>query len=402
MDSWWETPLCTGFLKTIVDEIWSGKIVLLFLPTHTPKGFFPKLKSSFANRDIKSMTRINLEGCDNTKSFPVEEMIHSCFHLDELDRFIPARVDGIFSCPEVGVSNLIIFEKLTPARLHHFKEFLAEFTRFSNKKSSLHHHKILVILDPNQFRSAEFPAEPGISKILYEGIFDKLDQQLALRYLVKPDSGDSTPFTENLISSISQFDYNFSETLSEQKNLLDYLKDICFQYANQNGWDNIKYIPTHTLTDHEYWSRWAMGIADKKNGEIIYHSGYLVLKDKTMEVDNRIWQVGIEILLPLIETIRLKILKCQKLTFPKSIHNKKTGETIEDKFNFEIGEILFLWQKNEIRFNGVSRLEKERLFHLLNLAKTIRDELAHVKIPPISDIIHFYEEYHQIEAVFKP
>ena len=400
MNSWWETPLCAGFLKTICDEIWSGKIVLIFLPHHTPKGFFPELKTTFANRDIKSITRINLEQCDADEPYIIERTIHSGFHLEEFERFVPSRVEEIFNCPEVGVSNLIIFEKLSQPLLKSFKEFLNEYTRLVNKKSSIHHHKILVILDPNQFHSSDFPAEPGISKILYEGVFDKLDQSLALRYLMKLDSGDITPFIENLIASLSQFDYSFSQILCEEENLLDRLLDICFKYANTKEWEKVKYIPANFLSDNEYWSRWAMGIADKKNGEVLYHSGYLILKEKTLEVNNRIWQVGIEILLPLIETIRLKILKCPRLTFPQSIYIKSTGEHIKDKFKYEIGEILFLCQKREIQFNGISKTEKDRLLYVITLAKTIRDELAHVKIPQTSDITQFYNECHKIDTIF--
>lgn len=401
MDSWWETPLCSGFLRNIVDEIWSGQFVLAFLPKHTPCGFISELKLISELRDIKSFKRINLKLCNLNDPFPIETLLHAHFHLGESDIFVGRRVFDIFNTTEVGISNLIIFENLSVPLLKSFKEFLEEYRLFSIKRVSSHRHKILVILDPNQFKSSDFAGEAGISKIHFEGIFDRLDQTLALRYLTELNLGYITPYIENLIVSLSQFDYTFSETLCGHMNLLENFREICLNHAKTNGWNKVEYIPTNLLSDKDYWLRWAKGIAEKKNGEIFYHSGYLIIHEKILEINKRIWQVGLEILLPMVENMRQKILNCPKFIFPVEFYNEKTKVLIEDKFEFEIGDIFFLWKNFQIRFIGFSRIEKEQLFNFINLCKTIRNDLSHLRIPQTYDITQFYNEYNKVDNILK-
>ena len=57
-------------------------------------------------------------------------------------------------------------------------------------------------------------------------------EETALRYILRLDFGDITPYIENLITTLSQFDYGFSEMLCHFDNLLEDCRDICLEHAD--------------------------------------------------------------------------------------------------------------------------------------------------------------------------
>ena len=399
MDSWWETPLCSRFLKSIIDEVWAGQIVLVFLPKHIPEGFYSGLKIALKLRDINSFEKIDLNNCANDIPYPIESLIHTQFNLDEQETFVGKRVNDIFSFLEARSSQVIIFENLPKLFLEKFKGFIEEYRRFSIQKALGNRHKIIVLLDPEIVKSNDFAGEAGIVKILFQGVFSKLDHYFGLRFYLDFNIGDITPLVENMISSLAQFDFILVEKLCNCEDLIEHYSDYLKDYAEQNHWGNIKFKPINQLTDDELWERWAKGILDKKSNTVIYHSAFLKIHEKDPELKRRIWHSGVEILLPMIEDSRNNILSCSKLVFPFKFLNEKTNEIKTNKFDFEVGEIYYMMNKREIQFKGFSGSEIPRILNFVELCKTIRNDLAHLRIPQKNDITKFYREFYSIDEI---
>ncbi len=404
MNSWWETPIYSNFLESIKDEIWSGKIVLAFLPKHTPPNFISALHSKLELKDKFYFERINLAECVDNVPYPVESFLFSHFGLDtEMDSYIPKSASAIFSELDSGSNKLFVFDNISAQIAEKFMGFLIDSGRFLTSIPLINRHKILVILDPSNYNNLNFMSESGIAKILFQGIFDKLNHTLGIRYYYKYDNGVFTNLIENLIASLSCHDIRLIESLLDCDDLIEEFQDCLLNFAKEQGWDRIKFKKVENLTGSEIWERWSLGLLEIQKDKPIYHSAYLKIHQKEAELNRRIWMSYTEILLPVIEEIRDNILKSDKFIFNPTFHNKITGEIITDKNDLEMGELCFyINRRREIVLKSIPVAGKDRIIEFVNICRSIRNDLAHLRIPETRNIKLFYNEYEEICKMMEP
>ena len=397
MNSLWETPKNTEFLELIINEIWSGKIVLAFLPNHTPDDFLSQLKIKFGENKSIIYEKINLAYCDETDKKPIESLLFSHFELEEqTDTFIKKSTASIFNYVDFNPQKIFVFQNLPSTLIDHFREFIFTLAHHLISKSVHERHKVLVLLNPENFKLSDFTSESGIQRILYEGYSDKLDHTLSLRYYHKYEDEPFTPLYERMITSLSVYDPGLTESLIDCDNLIEDYREQLNEYAKSKKWDKISYKQIKRLTEDEIWEMWSKGILDKVNDEYEYHSAFLGIHNKESELEKRIWQSGIEILMPLIEEIRDRILKSKKLEFPDTIYNYKTEKFITNKMDLEIGEICYNVNKKNIRIRWLNSSETNNVYDFINLCKTIRNDLSHLRIPSTQNIKKFFQGYDRI------
>lgn len=403
MNSWWETPIYSNFLESIKDDIWSGKIVLAFLPKHTPPNFISALQSKMEIKDKFYFERINLAECDENVPYPIESFLFTHFGLDSnLDSYIPKSASAIFSKVDSGANKMFVLENLSAPMADLFKNFLVDVGRFLTSLPFFNRHKILIILDASNFSNLNFTSESGISKILFRGVFDKLNHTIGVRYYYKFDNGVFTSLIENLIATLSCYDIRLIESLLDCDDLIEEFQDCLLNFAKKHSWENIKFKKVENLSDADIWERWSLGLLEIQGDKPFYHSAYLKIHEKEAELNRRIWLSFTEILSPVIEEIRDRILKSDKLIFPFKFQNKITGEIITDKNDLEIGELCYFINRREIVLKSVPVTEKIRIIEFVNNCRSIRNDLAHLKIPETRNIKLFYNEYEEICKMLEP
>jgi len=406
MNSWWETPLCSKFINEITDEIHGGNIVLVFIPKHAHKNFLSQFKVVFDRNRNLLFDKINLKECDISDSKPVESLLFTLFEIDDnTNTFIPKNAASIFryledikekSHIEDNRSiDFFVFENVTNTILEHFRNFIIDLGHHLSSLPVYNRPKIMAIIDPEKFSNSDFTSETGISKILFQGVFDKLDLSLGLRYYHEYQADVFTALNESIIVSLALFDSELADELTDCDNLMKQYPEILINYATVRKWNEIKYISENNLTPDEIWKRWSIGILEIKNDKPVYHSAFLKAHNKEKELTKRIWTSGIEILMPLIEEFRGKILKSDKILFPKHFKNTKNGD-IKTKMDLEIGNIYHYVNTREINLKYFSQPEREKLKIYIKTSWSIRNDLSHLRMPTGDNIKQFLKEYDNI------
>jgi hypothetical protein len=394
MNSWWETPLHSKFLKGIGDVIDDGNIALIYTPLHIPKSFLSQLKITLSKGEHISFEKVNLLDCDVEEDKPIESLLFNSFELDtNIEEFIPKTAAAIFEKIVLDENDVLVFENLPTLLLDNFKGFIIDLGRYLSRKTIFDRQKIIVTLDPNQFKENDFANESGIHKIYFQGCYDKLDYTLGLRYYYNYNADNFTLLNENIIASISSFDIKLIDELIECNNLMEDYPEILCDYAKENQWGNIKFKELDKLTEVEVWDKWAKGIIEIKDDIKVYHSAFLKIHNKDSELSKRVWVSGVAVMIPLIEEFRVKVLNCKYIFFPDYYSDTRTGDVKEDKMDLEIGEICYFINKNYIKLRGFSVLEKENLKKYINLCRIIRNDLSHLKMPVTSNVNLFIVNY---------
>ncbi len=394
MDNWWEIPLYSKFVEDTWHEINDGKIILAFIPEYAPSKFIYQFKSLDNNI---SLDRIDLADCQSE----IESFLFNYLELDKKKEFIEKKASTIFNAIEQNPGKIIVFENIPNNLTDKFRSFINDLGRYLSKINTHERHKIIVLLDPKGFNPTDFTSETGISKILFQGVFDKLDFKLGVRYYYDFYANEFTHLYESIIASLSQFDVGLVEELVDCDSLIDDYGDVLTKYVKDKDWDKVKFKKIENLSQNETWDLWAKGILDIKNDKKIYHSAFLKIHNKESELTRRVWSAEIEILLPLIEELRVKIIESKNLIFPDHYWNAKTGEYKDNKMDFEIGEISYLINKDKIETCWSSNSSKGKVIKFIQLSLNIRNDLSHLRIPNTQDIKSFLKEYDSIIKLLK-
>ncbi len=402
MDSWWHTPLCSDFIENIINEITFGKIALVFLPKHTPIGFLSELKDRFYNKGEYHFDRIDISSCNPEDSYPIERHLHSHFDIDnQTDRFVEKTAASLFRFEKYDPHRIFVFEGLQNSLIDHFVDFITSLGRYLISEQNYERHKVLVVINADTIDHQVFISEPGVQKIIFEGVWDKLDNTLGLRYYHKFNNGLNTYLDEKIIGSLSVFDTYIMEHLVDCDNLLSDYQNILIEFANERNWAGIKYIPLEKLKRKEIAERWAIGILEKNHSRYVYHSAFLMVHNRDAEIDKRIWHAGVQVLLPLIEELRDVLLMSDKLTFTNGNIYKKTGEEITDTRDLEIGDIHHFIKTRKIKVRWLSIDEKKKLKDYIGICRQIRNDLSHLKMPSAVVIKNFFENYSEVGKLLK-
>jgi hypothetical protein len=143
---------------------------------------------------------------------------------------------------------------------------------------------------------------------------------------------------------------------------------------------------------------WELGQLDWINGRgKVVHSVLLAAAGNNAEIKRRIWVAQLELLLPLVERIRLSLISWIESKVGKDWIDKLTENLSaidRDDIETEIGTLAYHV------FRRVSRLSNHKEFPILEKTvwawRKIRNELAHgrfVPLPMLDDAWASYEEF---------
>lgn len=402
MNSLWETPSCSEFLDNIKKEIWSGNIILVFLPKHSPVNFLSELKMRLGKDGSISYEKINLQEADQSEERPLESLFYSQFELgNNVNTVIPKRVSEIFKHIPCNPTQVFILEKLSVDLLPKFIDFLTILGKHFTSIPDHQRHKIVAVIDPEVINPNTFKAEPGTSKHILKGLICPLNQALALRFYFDFNVKKQNPLSENLVISLAQFDYNLAEDLCGCDDFLEEYSFSLTKYASDREWAAIRYKKEDDLNEAEVHHLWAKGIIDIRNEKLIYHSAFLKIHNKELELKKRIWHSGIQILLPLIEEFRSKLLSSKKIILPSKWKNEMKDITIVDKNEFEISDIVYIIKRGQMRSPLLKTNDGWKIKNFATLSWNIRNDLSHLKFPPNQDIKSFFRDWDNVMRILE-
>lgn len=119
---------------------------------------------------------------------------------------------------------------------------------------------------------------------------------------------------------------------------------------------------------------WAMGILQRRDGQVIYHSGWVVRDTTSKEFQRRVWAAQVQVLFPLIEQVRRQAIERygSRIRLPILLGD---GEHVNDPYELEIAMV----RRIVSRMSGVPRAVLRRL----DQAWEFRNSLAHLQ--PLTD-----------------
>jgi len=396
MDSWWKTPSLDGYLAKIIEKLWSGNIVLAFMPENTPMDFFPELKERCKKNDIKDFSVIDF---GRVEALQPLEVLHNYFELNETEKFVPKRVNAIFDNVKKSVDRLMVFKNVSGIERQILLAFMDDLFHYNKSIEANNRHKILVLIENGSLFPSDFKLEPFVAKEVFSQKIDKLTQLNSLKYHIKYKNGHMAELYESIIISLAKYDCALTERLVECKSLLDDYKQVLWDFATERGWKDIPYKTKGALSENETWHRWAKGILDFESENIIIHSAYLQIHGQEKEVNMRLWKAGVEVLLPLIEEMRNKIVSSDKIEFTQPAFLINPKELKNDKSEFEIGEIVYCINNRLINIKGPDNNKKKRIKDFIRLCRDIRNDISHLKIPESDKIKNFFTELNSIDDI---
>jgi hypothetical protein len=166
----------------------------------------------------------------------------------------------------------------------------------------------------------------------------------------------------SLVAGTALFDPLTSDRLVQEpmRNLMN-PRPVLMDIARERGW---------TANDDAV-SGWHLGMSDCFEGRIRAHSALLALSDNTNELDSRIWQAEVSVILPYLEEQRREVLSrfggLLKLPF-----TTRFGDVITDAFDLEISQIAS-------QIGSISAGVDSRTRRRLGRMASVRNKLAHLE-----------------------
>lgn len=384
MDNWWQTPSLSRFIGQLVESLWRGQIVLLFTPKRVPSDFIQEFKARCRTNDISDFETLDF---GQNSSNPLD-VIYDHFSLGELETYVPKNIHDVFGHIPASISTLLIFKglKLEEAEKKGFTEFmghLSHYYRTSEHDAHEHKHKLLVLIENGQLFPDDFSPEPNFERKVFSQLANPLTQHNGLCYYLNIENGNvMSELHEQLIISLARFDLELTEQLVQANSLLlDKYEEILNDYANDRSWGDVQFVPASQLTSNDKWQRWSEGIIDFDGEGVIYNSAYLQMHGQTNVIKRRMWVAMVRTIFPVIEEVRHELVSSEILDFKNEAFLINRDNPINNRSDFEIGQIAYCAKRNYIHVNCLDRLRRKRIFELIKLSADIRNNIAHLDIP---------------------
>jgi len=119
---------------------------------------------------------------------------------------------------------------------------------------------------------------------------------------------------------------------------------------------------------------WAKGILQRRDGQVVYHSGWIARDTASQEFKHRVWAAQVQVIFPLIEQVRRQAIErySKRFRLPILVGD---GEYVTDPFELEIAMVRRIMSRmGEVPQAVLSRLDQ---------AWEFRNSLAHLQ--PLTD-----------------
>jgi len=372
---WWDLRWSKRFLSELFENFRTGKNSIIYLPE-----FFINDLDSILRINIETIYRdkfsrtwysLDLNSVKNNSDSPIN-IVSQYFDLNS--RNIKFIVDN-----KMFMDKIIWIPCINNNLWQNWKEFIEEYADYCRNHGESDRDTIFCIKlqGNNKF---DFPSNPIIKNYTWQDYVIKqklIDDIFDIYFFTasifnKNFSGLKKKLIISTIAHLALWDPEVSDRLMDNgdiENPFPVLENI----AKERKWDSI---------DSNSSEAWDKGIKNRIDGKEKIHSAYLAIQKGIQELNIRIWNAQMEVLLPFIEQKRKELLDklINQLKPPFSV--KRDGETVSlnNIYDLRIGDIP--WQITEkekkseyFRYSNDAKFVKKSA----TILSSIRNALAHIE-----------------------
>ncbi len=273
--------------------------------------------------------------------------------------------------------------------------------------------RLCIVAKLRDFDYAPPEEQEELSLHWWWGFPSSLEMRLACRIGSEDMDADQAAnrWREQVLPSIAGTDFGLAEHLWDT--ILESPEEIVRSlddYARREGLaapleQEIHQISTPHLSTSppaSIWAQWSSGnILSAPEYGVEHHPASLAHGGRRIDVEQRLWRGQSELLLPILNNVRIKI--CDILTdsfgedWPINPHRPQTDyeyEAVADNpRGAEFGHIEYLL-KNIPKFE-----DKSDLLGIASMSRTLRNEIAHYRLVDFSDFEKLWKEKQRLELM---
>ena len=355
--SWWDIPGPCRFVRRVENDLRDRVNVVAALPAGLGREWF----DFFRRRWVNDQERIDVLRVSEEATSPLDELCcaFTTHPAGTITVGALTQEEG-FRGRTVGV----VLNSTEP--LQEWMEFLASYERKCRLIDVLDRTVLLLVTDGVSPRFLPSP-ETHLRVHVYEGYARPHDCYMYVWVLLGAEEKHAwrTELKIALCAHLAQWDPRLCEVLSDL-DIRSILQPRSSVVALPVGQDNCAVADTD--------EGWAMGILQRRDGQVVYHSGWGAKDTSSQEFQRRVWAAQIQVVFPLIEQVRRQAIErySSRFRLPVLVGD---DQYVNDPYELEIAMV----RRIVSRMGGVPRT----VLRQLDLAWEFRNALAHLQ--PLTD-----------------
>ena len=352
--SWWDIPGPYRFVSRVENDLRDRVNVVAALPTGLGREWF----NFFRRRWSDDQERIDVLHLSAESGSPLDELC------------------GTFTTHPVGTMTIrtLVQEKEFCGRtigivldskesVKNWMEFLLAYQRECRFIEVL--DRTVLLLATEGVSPKLLPASATHLRVhIYEGFARPYDCYMYAWVLLGTEDKQAwrTDLKMAMCAQLAQWDPRVCEVLSDRdiSSILEpgsYIRDLSAVLDTADE-----------LSDAD--EGWAIGILQRYDDQVIYHSGWLARDTLSQEFQRRVWTAQIQVIFPLIERMRQQAIKRygHRFRLPILVGD---GEYVKDPYELEISMV----RRIVSRLDGIPKA----VLHRLDQAWDFRNALAHLQ-----------------------
>jgi hypothetical protein len=376
---YWGLPGPRHFITRIEVTAANSRLIWINLPYQSPPGTWEGIQKGLKNGHIDRIINLRISsGTDISAEIGV--------HFDR-KHLSAAELIAL----QADRRAAVILMPDGPDSAPNIERFGNEFLRAIGKGEG-NVHLVLGVHEESLVSDAR---EGGVQVITFDGGLspDEMDAYIAIRMLSRPGPG-STRLTRAIVSEFAGFDVELAERimqLSETQivniitNLPQLMTDTPLRWRH-DSWltrtrSSAAHAATHTLND--------VHLAD--------HGPVEGREAANNRLKRRYWRACVKTLTPWLEERRVAVIRKfdRQIRAEAALHNGKIAKPIErrviyiDPDELEYNNIVGMCHAGKI---SATTTEESCAENVCRLAKAVRDEIAHMRMPHLNDIDRLIRE----------
>jgi hypothetical protein len=360
---WWRVPGPSRFLHNIVQDLLSGKNVVISFPPFAPDGLREALAERVRENDSWRWRTISAQEYPSDVVANLSEALHQRFVASQSAS--DPRTTAALANRLVG--TIIWVENVNAESWQTWSKFLAQYQHACQNRDPFERSLfcVTVIGDPNPTPLADV----ALCIRRWEGAVSRLDIAIHLDrvFFVRFPHPLHHKVALAVATELAGGDVYLARYLSNEN--LSAIMDpfeVLKTFAISRGW-----TPGRKLCES-----WQDGTCDLVDGAQMLHSAAAATKGDRAAVTRRVWRGQVASLYPFIEEQRVRIIPHVRGYIRLPVDT--TYGRVDNAEDLELGQLLYFLRGKRI---------PPRLWRLLNLLTEMRHSLAHLCPVPYRSLI---------------
>ena len=351
--SWWDIPGPGRFVRRVANDLRDRVNVVAALPAGMGRDWFDFFRRQWAeDQERMDVLRIDPDGRS-----PLDVLCGAyTTNPDGTTTLSALAREAGFRGRTVGV----LLERTIPVR--EWVEFLASYECECRMIDPLDRAVLLVTTDGVGPQLLP-PSETNLRVHAYEGYARPHDCYMYAWVLLGAEEKQAwrTELKMALCAQLAQWDPRLCEDLSD-RDMVSILRRGTSVGALPAGQD------AHAADDPD--DGWARGILQRRDGETVFHSGWVARDKASREFERRVWAAQVQVVFPLIEQLRQQAIDRYGSQFRMPVR-VGDNEFVSDPYELEIAMV----RRIVSRLGSVPR----GVIRRLDQAYDFRNALAHLQ-----------------------